>query len=142
MFAGRRHLKLSLAASAVAGAIFFVSTPPVTAAPGSIVFYEGNGGSQDIVDAFDDNSGQNRKLRQNDEARSLVLHDVRAGAVITVFDDPSAKRTDDYCIITVLKKSEEYTVRTFERSYKDRNVRVSYVKRNGLDGKVSRVRID
>jgi len=110
---------------------------------GEIVFYEGNGASQDIVITLTDEAGQDKKLKgkQNDEARSTKLLNVRAGCVISVFDDPNAARTDDFCIIQVKRSAPEYVIRTFERSYEDEYVLVSYANRNGLDGKVSRIKV-
>lgn len=109
---------------------------------GQIVLYEGNGGSQDIVQAFEDIPGQNSRVNPNDEARSLKLLDVRSGAVIRVFDDGNGSTQDDFCVIRVKQRLPEYTVGTFERSYEDLYVSVSSAYRNGLDGKVSRIRID
>ena len=109
---------------------------------GQIVLYEGNGGSQDIVQSFQDDAGQNSRVSPNDEARSMKLLQVRVGAVIIVYDSPDGKLNDDYCVIRVKRSSPEYTVGTFERSYDDEYVTVSYARKNGLDGKVSRIRID
>ncbi|MBF2047940.1 hypothetical protein HJG54_06570 [Leptolyngbya sp. NK1-12] len=109
---------------------------------GQIVFYEGNGGSQNIVHTIDDSPGQDFHLRQNDEARSVKLLNVRQGCFIEVFDHPEGQRSDDFCVIEVRRSSSEYTVNTFERSYDDEYVIVSYANNNGLDGKVSRVRVN
>jgi hypothetical protein len=109
---------------------------------GQIVLYEGNGGSQDIVATYTDKAGQNTKVTPNDEARSMKLLDTRVGAVITVYDSPDGVTNDDYCTIRVKKSSPEYIVATFERSYEDEYVTASYANKNGLDGKVSRIRID
>lgn len=65
---------------------------------GQIVLYEGNGGSQDIVQTFEDTAGQNTRVSPNDEARSLKLLNVQAGTVITVFDDKKENFKDDFCI--------------------------------------------
>ena len=109
---------------------------------GQIVFYEGNGGSQDIVQTVDDSAGQDFRPRVNDEARSVKLLDVRAGCVISVFDSPGGQTNDDFCVIQVKRRSPEYTVATFQRSYEDDDVLVSYARRNCLDGKVSRIRVN
>ncbi len=108
---------------------------------GHIVLYEGNGGSQDIVATFEDAPEQNARV-PNDEARSCKLLNVRAGAIITVYDSPDGSLRDDFCVIRVIRSDAEYTVGTFERSYDDESVSVSYARKNGLDGKVSRIRID
>ncbi len=109
---------------------------------GQIVLYEGNGGSQNIVQSFNDTPGQSSRVTPNDEARSLKLLDVRVGAVIAVYDSPDGSTNDDYCIIRVKRSTPEYTVPTFERSYDDEYVSVSFARNNGLDGKVSRIRIN
>jgi hypothetical protein len=73
---------------------------------------------------------------------SVKLLNVRTRRVISVFDSPSGSTTDDFCAIQVKRSTPEYTVRTFERSYEDGYVLVSYACKNGLDGKVSRIRIN
>lgn len=108
---------------------------------GQIVFYEGNGGSQDICQTIDDGAGQDLRAEPNDEARSVKLLNVRQGCILSVFDHPGGNTNDDFCVITVKRSSPEYTVGTFERSYEDEYVHVSYARKNGLDGKVSRIRV-
>ncbi|SEW51466.1 hypothetical protein [Chitinophaga arvensicola] len=109
---------------------------------GIIVFYEGNNGSQNIVQTVEDTPGQNFRPVKNDEIRSCKLYGVRVGCVITLFDSPDGSMSDDFTIINVKRISPEYTVNTFERSYEDEYVVVSYIRNNGLDGKVSRIKID
>jgi hypothetical protein len=109
---------------------------------GIIVFYEGNNGSQNIVQTVEDTPGQDFRPVKNDEIRSLKLYGVRMGASITVYDSPDGSMSDDFCIINVKKISPEYIVNTFERSYEDEYVVVSYIRNNGLDGKVSRIKIN
>ncbi|MET0406240.1 MAG: hypothetical protein ABW123_27730, partial [Cystobacter sp.] len=111
-------------------------------AMGVIAFYEGNGGSQDIIQSVEDVPEQDFRPVQNDEIRSAKLFNARVGAVIRVYDSPSGATNDDYCIITVKKSSPEYTIGTFERSYEDEYVNVAFIRKNGLDGKVSRIRIN
>ncbi|MFN2114095.1 MAG: hypothetical protein ACK2T6_00140 [Anaerolineae bacterium] len=109
---------------------------------GKVIFYEGNDATQDVVHETTGLPGQDFFPNVNDEARSLKLVDVRAGAVISVFDDPMAAKTDDFCVITVKQNVDEYVVGTFEKSYEDDTVLVMYAPKNGLDGKVSRIRIN
>lgn len=109
---------------------------------GQIVLYEGNGGSQDIIRTYEDRRGQDVRVKPNDEARSAKLLDVRVGAVITIFDDSSGSAEDDFCVIRVKRSLPEYIVGTFERSFDDEYVSVSYARKNGLDGRVSRIRIN
>jgi hypothetical protein len=108
---------------------------------GDIVFYEGSGGSQDIVQTVSDSPGQDFRPDHNDEIASVKLLDVRPGTVISVFDDRRGSKDDDFAVIQCKKSAPEYTVSTFERSYEDEYVLVSYGRRDGLDGKVSRIRI-
>jgi hypothetical protein len=109
---------------------------------GQIVFYEGNGGSQQIEQTLNDSPGQDVRAAPNDEHRSVKLLNVRAGCVISVFDRPDGGTTDDFCVVQVKRSSPEYTVGTFERSYEDDDVLVSYAHHNGLDGRVSRIRVN
>ena len=109
---------------------------------GQIVFYEGNGGSQDIVHSTDDAPGQDFRPRQNDETWSVKLLNIRTRSVISGFGGPSGSMMDDFCVIQVKRSAPEYTVGTFEHSYEDEYVLVSYARKNGLDGKVSRIRIN
>jgi len=74
---------------------------------------------------------------QNDEARSVVLSGVSQGSVLVVSDSPDGSMTDDWCVIVALSDISNYTVASFEESYTDQSVRVTYFKHNGLDGKVS-----
>ncbi|NSL87675.1 hypothetical protein [Chitinophaga solisilvae] len=109
---------------------------------GIIVFYEGNNGTQNIVQTVEDTPGQNFRPVKNDEIRSMKLYGVRAGCVITVYDSPDGSTSDDFSIINVKRISPEYTVATFERSYEDEYVVVSFIRNNGLDGKISRIKIN
>jgi len=109
-----------------------------------IVFYEGNGGSQNIVCTLSRPEGgytnfKNNRNCGNDEARSVKLIEVPAGSEIKVYDDPNGSTRDDYTVITVLSDiTGSYVVDTFESSYSDGIVRVQFNRHNGLDGKVSR----
>ncbi|MFY0541978.1 hypothetical protein [Nannocystis pusilla] len=109
---------------------------------GIIAFYEGNNATQNIVQTVEDTPGQDFRPIHNDEIRSLKLYGVRAGAEIRLFDDPNGAMTDDFCIINVKRAVPEYVVDTFERSYEDDTVIVTFIRNNGLDGKVSRIRIN
>ena len=86
----------------------------------------------------------------NDEARSLrILKSVKSGARVYVYDDPKAKETDDWTKITITDSSfippEGYCLRTFENNFlnpsENFGIRVEYIQKNGLDGKISRVRV-
>lgn len=118
---------------------------------GDLVFYEGNGCSQDIVFTYDsersaDDNCQNSGAcdGDNDEARSLLIVGIaKPGTRIRVYDSPSASLTDDYAIIDILPNlpPEGVCIRTFEQSVSRRGYRMSYVHKNGLDGKISHVTV-
>lgn len=108
---------------------------------GTIIFYEGNWGTQDIVQTVDDGS-KNFKPNKNDEIRSLEIQVVKVGCKIIVYDNPSGKTNDDWCVITVKKMTSSYIIGSFENTYEDDIVKVEFHKKNGLDGKVSRIVIE
>lgn len=110
--------------------------------------YEGNGGTQDVVCPIA--TVANKTIRfgdplegtdyrcDNDEARSLLLHDIPAGKSFRFYDDPGgAYQKDDWTeIITKRAVSRKY-IDTFEGSFEDADVRVVFHRDNGLDGKIS-----
>lgn len=108
---------------------------------GLISFHEGNHGRQDLVQSAGDQPCPGFRPRKNDEIRSLRLSHVRPGCVIRVFDAPGGRRNDDWCEIAVKAYVPEVVVPSFERSYEDSFVRVTYHRKNGLDGKVSWIEI-
>ena len=112
-----------------------------------IVLYEGNGATQDIVCAFPaTHSTQKVNFKkssndcENDEARSAELSQVPAGTKITVYDSPDMKTNDDFTVITVLNDIvDSLIIYSFEKSYSNYYVHVTYHRDNGLDGKVSSI---
>jgi len=74
-------------------------------------------------------------------ARSLVLHDFRAGTVIRFFDSPAGKLTDDWVEIKVKRDLPRKVINSFETYFEDDDVLVRYFRKDGLDGQVSRVEI-
>lgn len=109
---------------------------------GIVTLYEGNSARGDVVHRTSDRPGQWFRPWENDEARSMVLEHVRAGAVITVYDDSDGGRHDDYAQITVRKSMDYLVIDTFEADASNEYVEVDYKPRDNLDGKVSRVQID
>jgi hypothetical protein len=109
---------------------------------GVIAFYEGNEASQDLVQAVEDEPGQNFRPVKREEIRSCKLLSVRPGCEIRVYDSPDGNTGDDFSIINVKRCNPEYVVGSFARSYEDDYVRVTFVRNNGLDGKVSRIKIN
>jgi hypothetical protein len=79
---------------------------------------------------------------ENDEARSLKIRGVTAGTRISLFDSASGSTQDDYARIDVKRDvgiNESVTVGTFETDYETADFKVTYIRNNGLDGKVSRI---
>jgi hypothetical protein len=86
----------------------------------------------------------------NDAASSMVLMGVPAGTIITIYDSPDVDNKkelhkDDYAIVRVLQDiprgppQDKFTVSSFEQSYSNPFLEVTYVGDNGLNGKVSSV---
>ncbi|MGV3520505.1 M12 family metallo-peptidase [Luteitalea sp.] len=116
-----------------------------------------NGGLEPTIDLFEGNNGRqnlvcnllagqpvdymltNQPGCANDEARSAVLHNLRAGTVLRLFDDSAGSHTDDWTEVLLKRDVALKTIATFERSFADADVRVTYHLNDGLDGKVSRV---
>ncbi|MCW3463927.1 hypothetical protein [Chitinophaga nivalis] len=109
---------------------------------GIIVFYDGNNATQGIVQTVEDVPGQDFRPVNNDQIRSAKLYDVRPGCEIRTYDSPSGNTDDDFCVVLVKRSHPEYVLDTFERTYEDEYVRVVFVRNNGLDGQISRIRIN
>lgn len=81
---------------------------------------------------------------ENDEARSLSLSGIAKGTRITVYDDDSGSRADDYSIIDVKRDigiNERVVVGSFEVNRDNNDYRIFHNRNNGLDGKVSRIEV-
>ena len=65
------------------------------------------------------------------------MHDATANLVLRLYDSPSADREDDWVEIRFKRQVARKQITTFERSFEDADVVVTYVRNNGLDGKVS-----
>jgi hypothetical protein len=93
--------------------------------------HEGNGCSQDLIASVAYRRGRAINFKRdrnidNDEARSCSLHDFPVGAVIRFYDNPDGRTNDDWCEITVKKSHQQYCISTFERTYEDEYVKVTY----------------
>ena len=107
-----------------------------------VELYEGNNATQDLVASYDPTRRTSRRVRPNDEARSMRMYAVPIGTTISVYDSGNGGTRDDWCEVRVKQRVKDYIVDTFERSYEDNVVRVVYHERDNLDGKVSYIRID
>jgi hypothetical protein len=117
---------------------------------GGLYFYERNNASTagDTVCVLPANHNYDLRLPtkgcENDEARSLQLRGVRAGTRITLYDSPDANRQDDFVIIDIkstIPLKSSITINSFETSQSTDWVNVMAFHNNGLDGKVSRIRV-
>jgi hypothetical protein len=106
------------------------------------VFREGNGGQQDVVCTLPQailtvNFQSDPYSCENDEARSVVLNNIPAGAMLVVYDDPGCGTGDDYTRIRVLENISQVTIGTFEGGSYPPSISYQHFHDNGLDGKVS-----
>ncbi len=114
----------------------------------AIVLYEGGGASQNIVCTLPLTSNRFVNFKNdsfgcdNDEARSAKILEAKAGTKITVYDDPSGGTGDDRTEIQVKKNIQTpRIINTFEGSFEDEYLKVTFHRDNGLNGKVSSARI-
>ncbi len=105
----------------------------------SILFYEGNGCDQDIIASY--KKSMDGKIGENDEARSMKLNDVPAGTTIALYDNPDGKENDDFAVLRVKRRTFNTCISTFESSAYNDIYEMVFNERNGLDGKVSYIRI-
>lgn len=117
---------------------------------GGFYFYEGNSASQDSVCVIPAGHNYNFRLAsrgcENDEARSMRLRGVAKGTRITLFDSPTGSQKDDYVIIDVKRdigiNENNIVIGSFEKNFENRTFKIRAFYHNGLDGKVSRVKIE
>jgi hypothetical protein len=109
---------------------------------GIIAFYDTNGATGNVVQTVEDMPGQDFRPLTNDAIRSCKLYNVRPGAEIRLYDSADGAMNDDFAIINMKRPIPEYVINTFERTYEDEYVRVTFIRNNGLDGQISRVRIN
>ena len=111
-----------------------------------VSLYEGNRATQnkvcDITVADKRVRFSKSKSCDNDEARSLQLTFAKAGTTVTVYDNGDCRTNDDWTRIRLKRDVNRLTVNSFERSYSNADVDVSYQRGGNLDGKVSCIRIN
>lgn len=133
-------------------AILFAITTQAHAQSGTLTFKEGNNGSQNTVATITDAPNQFYDLKNeepydigaNDEARSLILTNVRVGAIISVYNAPAGDASDCYAVITVKTSAAQIIVGSFGSSYEDGSVKVVFFPHGShkLDGYVSAIRVN
>lgn len=100
-----------------------------------VVFYEGNGGTQNIVCTISASTDVKTDFNNdhygcsNDEARSMMLSGLILGSTIAVFDGKWDTTGDDWATVYVEQSSLRYVVDTFHTSYEDEFVKVTYHKK-------------
>jgi hypothetical protein len=112
-----------------------------------ITWFEGNNGSQNVVrrDTYSNSnryyiaSNLKKEKGQNDEIRSALLEYVPEGSEISVFDNPDGKKNDDWTIIYVKQYKRKILIRHFEENVNNNDYRMEFSRKNGLNGKISRV---
>lgn len=109
-------------------------------------FFEGNDGTQDLVCIISAarqqvNFQSNSLSCENDEARSVILSDIPAKANVRIYDSPSCSTSDDWTEIKTTSFIPSLTIASFETSFSRCGVSVTHHHNNGLDGKVSCVKI-
>ena len=135
-------------------ALLFPANAMAQAAVLDIIFYEGNGCRQDVVcklpssEEIDINFKNDDRSCENDETRSVLLKaGVPAGTGLFVFDDPDGGRSDDWTEIQIhptMSLDHDVCVSSYEVAEQiiDGLVWVKHHRHNGLDGKVSRARVE
>ena len=124
----------------------------ITPSEGTIILYEGNNASQDIVCSLSTESTGSWDFTacdacDNDEARSAKLKWVKPGTKIYVYDNSEGKRYpddedgDDWAEIEIKRLAEEITIGSFESTIETDYVNMTCYYRDNLDGKVSRIEI-
>ncbi|KPW98514.1 Uncharacterized protein ALO50_05194, partial [Pseudomonas syringae pv. cerasicola] len=81
---------------------------------------------------------------ENDELRSMELEGVRAGTRIELYDNPDADKQDDFTLIDVkqsIPMGKRVRIDSFEGSADTFYYRKVASHNNGLDGKVSRIKV-
>ena len=126
--------------------IFFTITSAIQAQHGRIKLLNGFGPGEDLAMILDDTRQQHNLQKnrgaKNDHATVARLFNVRRGAIIRLFDSPCGCKSDDWVEIRVLKNVPNWPVLTLESTFNDGVIDVTYYKKNGLKGKVSRVEVD
>jgi hypothetical protein len=81
---------------------------------------------------------------EKDEARSLELRGVAKGTRLSVYDSTGGNTSDDYTFVDVKRDigiNESVKLGSFETNFESADIKVTHVRNNGLDGKISRISI-
>jgi len=124
---------------------------------GGLYFYEGNGADRDRDttcvlpgNQHRDGNGMEYDLSlpsngcENDEIRSMELEGISAGTRIELYDNRQGGRQDDFTLIDVKQSvpmGERVRIDSLEGSSENFWYRKLAFRNNGLDGKISRIRV-
>lgn len=129
--------------------VFTILTASATQASAErITFFEGNRCRGPIAFEYNGITSRVESCKwsnarcRNDTARSVLVRDIRGAVTISVFDHPDGRKTDDWGTINLRDATRgTICVPSFERAVETGGYNQNYARRNGLDGKVSRVSI-
>jgi len=79
---------------------------------------------------------------KNDSAKFIIFHGfVKAGTVIRLYDNSKGKKNDDWLDVKIKRDliNHRYVIPNLEYSFEDAFVKAKYHRKNGLNGKVSRM---
>lgn len=112
-----------------------------------IEFYNKSDGSGRLEGRLPDSATTSMNLKKekkwnNDEIKSVRLKSVTRGTIIQLFDDPDAKKNDDWVEIYVKKSGADIVIGNLERNHEDSYYKQTFHKKNGLNGKVSHIKVD
>lgn len=133
----------------LSGKVSHIRVQP-SADPGSdsaVVLLNGNNGKGGVTCTFGLAASDFWNLKDtsgchNDDARSMRIISGRKGTVITVYDSPGGSTDDDYTVIRLKQDIHQPNdLATFEKNISDATMDVKHHHRNGLDGKVSAIRV-
>ncbi|BDU18823.1 hypothetical protein [Dyella sp. GSA-30] len=116
---------------------------------GGVIFYRDNAAGGDIVCGVPGRVHIDANIKngdftgcENDEARSARIANLPAGTRISVYDSPDGNTSDDYTTIVLRKDVTNLIVPSFETTGTNADWEITYRRKNGLDGKISRIVID
>lgn len=133
----------------LAGKVSHIKVEPVATpnADAAVVLLRGNNGTQRVSCTFGLNRSdfwniKNEPHCHNDDARSVNILSAKKGTTITLYDSPSGSTSDDFTTIRIKKDlSKVWNVSTLEENGENESMAVTHHHVNGLDGKVSAVRV-
>ena len=145
---GLGALALACVSSAAPGELSNTPKPPtLNPSPDGIALYSGNDCKDSSIGLTDGAPGQliqfttNNRF-QDDVARSLLFRKLRVGTIIRLYDDPAGNTGDDWVEILVKQEVEGYCAISCENSFEDMVISVTFSEVDGLDGKVTLMRVD